>query len=241
MKAISYWALLNPKKTWVILTVIHLALGGLTTYLGILLFLKGIAVPDAVFMAGVIIATIAWILYPVRRSKYKIWKWSYARQKTYDFGLIVGGLLMLLTITNQGAEIALAKVDQNRGLAMQVAMHQQVQVASKLTFWEKIKISHIKKKVQEGFTDLVKQIQVSESWMTWHDWLELGIITIMVLLILGGGLLACSLACNFGNGGLWLVLYAGFIALVIIGANYLLKRVAASKRKMEMGLGFLGL
>lgn len=95
--------------------------------------------------------------------------------------------------------------------------------------------------VHEAFTDLVKQIQVSESWMTWHDWLELGIITLMVLLILGGGVLTCSLGCNFGNGGLWLLLYAGFIALVIIGANYLLKRVAASKRKMELGLGFWGL
>ena len=240
MKAISYWALLNPKKTWVILTMIHLALGGLTTYLGILLFIKGIAVPDAVFIAGATLFMIASFLYPVRRSKYKIWKWSYARQKTYDFSLIVGGLLMLLTVTNQGAVISMAKVDHSAGFAMQVAMHQQAPAASELTFWEKIKISHIKKKIQEGFSDLVKQIQVAESGKPIHGWLEFGIILLMIILIVGGGILSCGLGCSTGNG-LWVLLYLGFIVLAILGANYLFKRVAASKRKMETGLGFLGL
>jgi hypothetical protein len=239
MKTISYWALLNPKKTWVILTLIHLALGGLTTYLGIILFFNGITLPDTVFLAGVIIATIAWILYPVRRSKYKIWKWSYARQKTYDFGLIIGGLMMLLTITNQQSIMSMAKEDQSVGFAMQVAMHQQAPVASKLTFWEKIKISHIKKKIQEGFANLVKEIKVAESGDPYTEWIIFGIVVLMILLVFAAGYLSCSLTCSSGNV-LWTLLGGLFIVLVVLGALTLIKRVNASKRKMEMGLGFLG-
>jgi hypothetical protein len=239
MKTISYWALLNPKKTWVILTLIHLALGGLTTYLGIILFFNGITLPDTVFLAGVIIATIAWILYPVRRSKYKIWKWSYARQKTYDFGLIIGGLMMLLTITNQQSIMSMAKEDQSVGFAMQVAMHQQAPVARELTFWEKIKISHIKKKIQEGFANLVKEIKVAESGDPYTEWIIFGIVVLMILLVFAAGYLSCSLTCSSGNV-LWTLLGGLFIVLVVLGALTLIKRVNASKRKMEMGLGFLG-
>jgi hypothetical protein len=124
---------------------------------------------------------------------------------------------------------------------MQVAMHQQAPVASELTFWEKLKFSRIKKKVQEGFSNLVKQVQASESGSPSKEWIIFGIVVLMILLIYSGGFLSCSLACSSSNGGMWALLYAGYVALVVLGAIYLIKRVIASKRKMEMGLGFLGL
>lgn len=226
MKALSYWAVLHPKRTWVLLIVIQTILGVLSFELGILQAMAGNALSPALIYVGIAMCMLATVFYPVRRSASKFWKWSYGRQKLMDFGLVFSGLLMMCTWANQEA----IRLDNpvHSGYALHVALSEKPAPPVEHTFWQNITRVGPRQAIQlELHKQVVKRVQKDQERQnkrlsTW--WIILIIIFGSVL----SAVIACALSCN-GMGG-WgaLVLFGGITFFLVGGIMWIKSRKMAN-------------
>ncbi|MCC7244367.1 MAG: hypothetical protein IT269_01700 [Saprospiraceae bacterium] len=131
MQNISLWALLNPIKSRTILVFANLALLFISIWMGIHFFSHDIYLPKYLINAGIVLFFTAWMLYPVRRSRYRFWKFNYARQKTLDFVIVCSGMLMIMTASNRDAHAAYREVSSQAN-AVPVMLLSKERMASEM-------------------------------------------------------------------------------------------------------------
>ncbi len=226
MKALSYWAVCHPKKTWVLLAVIQTIIGVLVFEYGVLLALEGIALPPVLIYLGIAICILASVFYPVRRSASKFWKWSYGRQKLMDFGLVFSGLLMMCTWTNR--EVFQTELTDNSMMAIQVVLLEKPEPSVENSFWQNIKHVGPRQAIQiELRKQVIKRVQKDQE----KQKAPLSIWWIVLIIIFGSvlsAIIACALACNGMGSWAALVLFGGIAYFTVGGLMWIKSRKAAN-------------
>jgi hypothetical protein len=97
---ISYWAALNPRKSRFIISVIQIMTGMAGLILGTKLANMGTHFSD--LSKSIVAATFftSVLLYPVRKSRIRLIKRTYFRQKTHDLVLFLSGLMLMVFAGN---------------------------------------------------------------------------------------------------------------------------------------------
>ncbi len=97
---ISYWAALNPRKSRFIISVIQIMTGMAGLMLGTKLAYMGTHFSD--LSKSIVVATFftSVLLYPVRKSRIRLIKRTYFRQKTHDLVLFFSGFLFMVYAGN---------------------------------------------------------------------------------------------------------------------------------------------
>lgn len=230
MKSLSYWAVVHPITSWVLLAITQIILGVLVFEWGILQAMSGIALPPVLIYLGMVLCILATVFYPVRRSASPFWKWSYGRQKLMDFTLLFSGLLMMCTWANREV-FRLDRTAENETVVF-VALAEQPIPEKSISFWQDVVRSGPRQALQNVLTKQVtlrvQKIKASENERRSVWWIVLLIILGCLLSVVIG----CALACN--GMGAWgaLVIFGGILFFIIGGTSwYKSRRMANAKLK----------
>ena len=205
MKNISYWAYDNMIKARIIIVLVQTCLCLLCIYGGILLFAKDIILPEFLKHLGIALICFGTFFYPFRRAYYKIWKWSYVKQKTCDFALVFGYALTILTISNIDAEAAFYWQKNADYKVENIAFQQNTHISKdeSVNTDMRTNLKHQYKKFILSQKNKAKEITKFEEFL---------LVTFGFLLIIASILLSCMVACNSG-GPLGLLLLLGGMSL----------------------------
>lgn len=237
MKQLSYWALLNPVKAQIIIILCQLLLAALAFYSGLLLFREDVFVPKPVLYLGLALFLTGLALYPIRRARYKFWKYNYTRQKLMDAFLVLGFVLMAVTVTNNDAHAVWR--DTTTGFEARQTMLESGRRMNahdlKAKGWSFREMQQTLKSRYKSF--LAKVRQAPGEQMTEKGKVAL-VVFLMVLLMLALVVLACAVACSGGDG--WgLVIWLGGWALVLIIGISTIRKIRGQRpnryKPMDMG------
>jgi hypothetical protein len=220
MKKLSYWGMMNPLKTQFIITISLLSLSILGIYSGIWLFAQDIILPNFVFYTGLTLFFIGFACYPIYRARYAFWKTTFAKQKTMDTILLFSSMLITITFSNREANIAWKTAPnpvQNVQIVFKEPAPNALQLPAKqLTF---------KEKCMKKYTQFViKKKLMSESLDGGSVAGIVLIVLLMLVLMAGVAILACSATCSGSSVGAVVILVSGW-ALIITGGIYLIRRL----------------
>lgn len=232
MKQISYWALLHPIQSRIIIVVSQLLLAYCTTYLGIYCFVQGIVLPTELFFVGLGLFFAAFCLYPIRRARFKFWRYKYVRHKICDTLMIVSFVLMSLQSSNKEAFVVM---NPNFSLLEhQEAIYQEatiIHLNQEATHIENKNISKwsrnaLKQTFRKYYKSWVTKIAVNpKSALIIFGYVILGVL--LSILILG---IACDIECSGGPGIFVGVLGIGLIFIILISA---IRKAGKKKTKYE--------
>lgn len=223
MKTLSYWALLNPKKTIAILSVLHLLTAILAIYLGVLLFAEGILLSKSLIYVGLILFFLVQIFYPIRHARHKLWKANYARQKVMDVILVGAYLLAVTANTNIEAHAALKVTGNPPGFAKQIVYNPVVEEsneAAKNSFWKNNKHQ---KKLKKQFKKFVTEVRKQAGNSDYTKEKVVGIVLLMIILMLLVAALACMLGASDMGGVAAVVLVGGWVLVLVLGVKLIRK------------------
>ncbi len=227
MKSLSYWALLNMRKAIGILVVVHLLLATLAYYLGILFSAQELVLPLWLIYICIALFFVAEIAYPVRRSRFKWLRWSYARQKTMDFTIIGTYALAMVVIGNQSAnQLERTSLPESHSSFVVPTVHKP-NADDTLSKSEKRKERRqLKKELRKKVKTYVKQLKRKAK----NDNNTGGKVALIIILMIVGillvGLLSCFVACSDAPW-LGLILFLSLSVLIGIGCVKWIKSVKA--------------
>ncbi|MEN8121626.1 MAG: hypothetical protein ABFS35_14845 [Bacteroidota bacterium] len=232
MKNLSYWGKNNPGKTRKIIAILHILLVFNAFSLATLTSLFDIDIPRAVLLIFGGIFFIAYFLYPSKKTKNGIFKYSYKKQKTLDFLLVVSYFLILsfgLKYTTIISETDHAK--QLPILVQGDSPQQDVKNQGEPLFDSKLTFKELRKKIKSEFKELKKELKKQKD--------KPGIVFLKVFLVIlslaaaiGLGYLiaalACSLSCSGMEGLAVIVLifgWAGVVLLTVVSIKNIVKKI----------------
>ncbi len=232
MKSISYWALLHQKTTWMILILVHTVLGLGAFELGIWLASIEMGLPPGLLWLGMAIFLFALVLYPIRRSKYRLFKWNYVRQKWMDLCLVLSGVVMMITMANTEAIHIARSPGGNTWSAVQVAVFDPVPEGNDLGWWRMIRKQGLSKTVRIWYQNNVKN-----RLSVWKDQgakpaSPAFIIILMILGILVVLALSCAWACSGGGAIVLLAMGIGIVGILMLGVPAV-KKAKARRQALE--------
>ncbi len=220
MKSISYWALLHPRIVWILLILFHtcLALGAFE--LGIWLSMIGVGLSNSIYWSGMGLFLLSAVLYPVRRSRYKLFKWSYTKQKCLDLSLVLGGILMMTSMSNRVAWEGRSLFSDQEARVVQVAVYDPVpRVERSNGLSELIKKGFLPPITKWYRSQVEKRLQArtdQSGWLPHPVW----IIVLMVILLQGIVILSCAIGCSSAGAWALLPLIGGTTLILIFGIKW---------------------
>lgn len=206
MKRISKWGQRHPIAARLIITISHLLIIANGILAGLFLFLNDLQHASYILFLFVLSFIILFIFYPKREQKTGLFKYSYRRQKTHDFGLVILGFLMI-------------SIGSNNWLCKNI--HTEMTASPTATF---IVQKHKKSSKRQFKKQIRKQLRALKK--VFKNRKGNGLIRMLLnLLVFGGaivlGFLLAVLCCNIhcsGSPGLAIAVgivgYLGLIALV---------------------------
>lgn len=234
MKNISLWALTNPWKAQIIISVIQIILAFLAIYSGVWLFAHDIIIPNVFTKIGLGLGFVALFLYPIRRSKYKIWKMSFVKQKSMDALMLFAYMLVVISISNSDARSAWNESvdDQFSQTIVYKKDNVNPQANKKLNRQEK---RSIRKKVRKQFKQFVKKMKQKAKGDKKTGNKIFGVVLLIAALMVLVAFLACSVACSGANAAGLIILIGGWILAIVLGVH-LIKKVKGGKKGSKTGL-----
>ena len=100
LQNLSYWAYRHPRAARAIILFANLLMAYCVWQFAVSLFAADIRIPEPLFYLGLALIVGGFVMYPLRRSRYRIWRWTYVRHKTADAALLLGYVLAAATLTN---------------------------------------------------------------------------------------------------------------------------------------------
>ncbi len=225
MKFLSYWALLNIRKTIVLLILLHSLLAALSFYLGVRLFAEEVILPRWLFYICLLIFVGIQIAYPLRKTRHHFLKWNYTKQKVMDFLVVATYCVAMTTLTNIGAHQLWKETNpapmHTRSIVLKPEAHKSIEDSTN----KRKPGRKIKKALKKKFRSLLKQAkkQVKSQKKTAS---KASIIAIMVLAILLVAVLSCFLACSDASWLGLLVFGSLTILILVLGIKWIRKNEA---------------
>ncbi len=231
MQNISLWALLNPIKSRTILVFANLALMLIGIWMGIHLFSQDIHLPKYLILLGVVTFFVSWFLYPVRRAKYRFWKYNYVRHKMLDLAILCSGMLMVITMSNRDAHMASREVSTQAN-AVPVMLLSKERMASEMPdTGEKMSWRKLKKSLRSQYQAYIKE---KKSGSNENDTNFVILLTILGLALMAGiALLACHVSCSGSNVAGILILIGGWTIIISVYITILRNRKLKRKNNYQ--------
>ena len=223
MKNVSIWGKSNPKKARVIIASSHFLIVLFCAFLGFYLFVYEIKIPLWLTFALTNFFFIAYFLYPEKGQKKGFFKYSYIKQKSLDFILVVTYSFAIACALNQIAFIKEYKnVDQVNAKLIVHKVYPEVNLKPDKTSKSEIKksIRNIKKSIKAEMKALKKEFKKRK------DNGGFGFVQfLLVLLTLAAAIglgwlvaaLSCELSCSGQEGLAAAVLILGWGAIIWLG------------------------
>ena len=222
MRHISLWAKNHKWPSRMIIVGIYLLLNILGIYTGNLLKDIGMFIPELYFNSAIIACVAIWILYPSKRDNHDGYGKStlYVRRKFFDFTLGAMTFLMIVFLSNNGAQILLKT---NIAVASFINPHVQdtgvydnALIKNFVTDIQKMDVSKLSQK--EKIRILKKQIKTIKHDKTTSNGDKIALIILSILIALALlfllAALSCSIACAGSEALSIIVLIAGTFLIV---------------------------
>jgi hypothetical protein len=230
MKKLSYWALLNMHISQPLLLLFQFLLFLLSIYLGVILFAADIYLPIQVVYISTGIFFLIAIIYPIRRARYKFWKFSYYKQKSMDFILQAVFFVICTTFFNQQAGVV-SNASNTSPMAMPIVYREHVPVnVSPQVFKHEKHSKGIKALLKMKFVDLVEKVKGDEKKASGGD-----VFSIILVILVAIGFIfliawaACALSCS-GNTALAALVGIGGTALIIYGVVLAIRSIVGKRK-----------
>ena len=238
MKKLSYWAKAHPVSARIIIAICHVLVIPNAICLGILLFLFDCGDTRWLLVIIANLFFILFILYPDKLSNSGVFRYSYARQKFHDFGLVVCGSLVLAL----GVNNFFTQGHNDRSFAQQpkaefIVYQTQNKDHEKEKPRIKQRLKQLKKQIRQEVHIIKKTLKKQDrNGQSTAVKILLTLLTVAVALFLGYvvAALGCSLACSGADAlalVVWLLGWGGIIWLGVI----VIKRIWAKHGNPKEG------
>ncbi len=208
MKRISKWGQRHPMAARIIIVICHLLITTNGLLAGLYLFINDWQYASYTMPLLIFSFVLLFCLYPKRGYKSGPFKYSYRRQKTHDFGLVIFGFLMISVGTNNWLVSNIGNVSTAVPTATFI-VHKQKK-PSKRQFKKQLRkeLRAMKKAFKKRKQKKeVKFIKILLTMLFWGGIIALGFLI---------GMLSCGLECS-GNVGLAaLVSVGGAIGITLL-------------------------
>lgn len=231
LKSLSCWAKKHPWTARTIIVVSHIILAACSVYWGLLLYAKHIHLSSSWQYASIGLFVITVLLYPIKGSSSRIWRHSFTKQKTADVSLVICGILLMTTFSNQ------CFVDFTRAIPTSSKMTVSLASFSHSENQPNVSLPNYKSKRQKRkhFKQALKRSlkQLRKERDTVADVIVILLsITLSVLLITLLSYFACALYCN-GLPALGAIVFIGGGASIIALNAALIKKIVEKKGEKQ--------
>jgi len=219
MKNLSIWGQKYPWLARLSLVVLHTYLFALAVAAGIWFYAKTIALPDGWISFSIVLFLLAFFFYPIRGSKYALFKHSYWRQKRLDLALVCTSMVIVAGVSNQWT-----RADQKllaNSYNVQSIVH-KVHPKNSRKEKRRAKRAYRKQLLQEVRTT-IKQIKKKKTSTAQTALIILTLIAGLYALLMVTAL-SCSVSCSGNQGGAMLLLFTG-VGLVVFLAILAIKAI----------------
>ncbi len=246
IKKLSIWAKNNPKLARIIIALSHILVVLNSICLGILIFFYDWGESKWLFSILINIFFLAYFLYPSKKGKKTILQYSYFRQKSLDFTLVITysfvlalGVNNFLSSPNMDINLPRQGVDVKAEFIVNKTYPKKEKVTKRNLRKElKLKIKRSKREIKREFRALKKEFKQNNS-SSKDKGLKIGLSLLVLLAALVLAYLIAALACNLSCSGQESL--AGVVAiggaLVIIGLSILAFKEIWKKKGVTSGNG----
>lgn len=217
MKNISRWAQANPILSRMLIALSHVLVVGNSILLGSMLFALSWDVPQWSIVILANLFFILYISYPQKGVKIFWIRYSYGRQKIYDFSLVVVysaviacGANTIFTYTYQASYSATSSISTfisyrpkpSEEITNQQKLNTKQSIRTKIKNTAKNIAKNLKNPAEKSGSDAAKIL--------------LFLLSVVVTFLLGYGIaaLACNIACSGAEGLAWVVLLVGWTGII---------------------------
>jgi len=244
MKSLSIWGAEHPKKTVAIIIVLHILLQIIAVVLATLMYFNDWGSPQWLLITAAAIYIIGNLFYPIKNSKYTLFKHSYVKQKTFDTVLVASYILVLILGVNnfftQGTPLSKPiELNAPTGRLIAYTPNAKVNTPKNKRAETRAQRKNIRKQIRAQVKTLKQQWKKRNfppAVQALLVLLTLGLGAFLLLLIAS---LSCSLSCS-GQGGLAVVVLVIGVAGVVILAIYAFRGIfgkkGARKPRVKSGL-----
>ena len=238
MRKISLWAKHHRPQAIGSLIVLKLTLAALAVYLGSSLRDLNIKLPFAVFVAAVMLLSMAAKIYPSRKKRKIVSRdCFYVWQKSCDFVVAACSFTMIATLVNSNFNMPLTPVATAASVVTAPDPTAEEILAS-LKYRDKSTLTKKEKRIlKDEFKKEIKVYAVAKLKGHTSDAAKALYITLTIVAALGllylVAALACSLSCN-GSDALAVIVGILGAVLVVWGTVALIRRIThGPKQKTE--------
>lgn len=236
MKQLSLWAKGNPWKARLIIIVSHILILLLAWFTGNEISGLSDELPGYLKIIFVLVFVIAAFSYPVKKSKTV---YSYAKQKTCDFLLVLSTFGMVTGIAASG-EISFGSLSPLYASTPSAINNNKKdptaeQILASLKYRDKNSLTRVEKRILKA--EFKKQLKIWTLAKISGNKEEGGKAGLLILAIVGAvGLfflvasLSCSLSCNGSDAAAIVVLLLG-TAAIVLGLLAVIRSINRKKRK----------
>jgi hypothetical protein len=222
MKQLSFWAKDNPRLARTIIVFSHIFIVLNALFLGFFTYATDIKLSYGVLIILATTFLLAYILYPIKRKESGLFKYSYLRQKSTDFLLVITYSLIITFGFNHFA----FSPDYSRESAQPKALLivHKVTPDAKPDKKEKRELRKTMKELRKNIKTEIRALK-KEFKEKGNNEMHVGLKILLALLTVGVAIflgyvvaaLACSLSCS-GNEGLALAtLILGWGGIIFLG------------------------
>jgi hypothetical protein len=225
LRMLSVWAKMNPVKARYIIGFCHALFFVLGIIVGGLLFGHNVKINLTFFAVAIFIFLGAYFFYPNKKAKKLSVGYSYSRQKTFDFTLVISSWLLIIIAANN---FSFYLCPNNEGhYAQLTAVH--LNVGSENSFVNTSPKKNFRQSIQSTINKIKDILLLQKEKTQSQDRVGQGILNFLVVILglLLGTLVAslsCKLSCSGKASAAGLVLILGFGG-IIVGGIYAIRAI----------------
>ena len=232
MKAISFWARLNPNSARFFIALIKIFLLILAAYTGILFSRLNILLSPLVIFTALLIALFIAMLYP---KKQRDGRRNYFFQKLCDFFLAVCSFICFTAIANNLESSSLSVGSTYASISKSKPTAEQI--LASLKYRDKSSLTRMEKRILKK--EFYQQLKVyAKNKLQKDDEKSKAALLIMLTIVAAVGLmyllaaLVCTLSCNGSDAAAVIVGILGLTA-IIWGVVAIIKSINRKRKKKE--------
>lgn len=203
-----------------IIAFCHIMLIALSIGFGLVTYLEDINISSRFSLLMVLAFSLAYLLYPKRKAREGLFKYSWSRRIKHDFVMALSYSSILVAGVNQFSFEPLANPVSQYKVRLLVAKHEIASVA----FSKKETRKENKMQAKSIKAEIKKQLKQMKAEWKENNPNKSFLKVMLILLILGFAILlwsgiaslACSLSCNGQEGAAVVVFVAGTFAIVLL-------------------------
>ena len=220
MKKYSIWSARNPEAARMIIAFCHIMLIALSIVFGIVTYFEDIKISNRFSLVMVLAFSLAYLLYPNRKAKEGLYKYSWSRRIKHDFVMALSYSCILVAGINQfsfqplntsAQDYPVRLMSVNPQIASEVHSHKEVRKENKL------QVKSIKAEIKKQLKSMKAEWKANNPNKSFLKiMLILLILSLAILLWSGIASLACSLSCGGQEGAAIIVFVVGTAAVILL-------------------------